>query len=76
VPDLQAHDAEHGTHYAATLAAWLDHPGEPRTAATLLHIHPNTLRYRMQKLPEIVDLDLADPVTRLATRLELRALGH
>ncbi|HEX6057298.1 MAG TPA: helix-turn-helix domain-containing protein [Intrasporangium sp.] len=76
VSELHAHDEEHGTAYAATVAAWLDHPGDPRTAATSLHVHPNTLRYRMQKLPEIVDLDLADPVTRLATRLELRALGH
>ena len=76
VGDLHAHDEEHGTAYAATVAAWLDHPGDPRTAATSLHVHPNTLRYRMQKLPAIVDLDLTDPVTRLATRLELRALGH
>ncbi len=76
VTDLHAHDEEHGTAYAATLAAWLDHPGDPRTAARSLHVHPNTLRYRMQKLPEIVDLDLTDPVTRLATRLELRTLGH
>ena len=75
VTDLHAHDEEHGTAYAATVAAWLDHPGDPRTAAASLHVHPNTLRYRMQKLPEIVDLDLTDPVTRLATRLELAALG-
>ncbi|HEX5970021.1 MAG TPA: helix-turn-helix domain-containing protein [Intrasporangium sp.] len=75
VTDLHAHDEDHGTAYAATLAAWLDHPGDPRTAAKSLHVHHNTLRYRMQKLPEIVDLDLTDPVTRLATRLELAALG-
>ncbi len=76
VAELRAHDEEHGTAYAATLAAWLDHPGDPKAAAKCVHVHPNTLRYRMRKLPEIVELDLADPVTRLATRLELRALGH
>lgn len=76
VAELHAHDEEHGTAYAATLAAWLDHPGDPKAAARSVHVHPNTLRYRMRKLPEIVDLDLADPVTRLATRIELRALGH
>jgi sugar diacid utilization regulator len=75
VADLYAHDKEHGSAYAATLAAWLDHPGDPQSAAKRVHVHPNTLRYRMQKLPEFVDLDLTKPVTRLAARIELRALG-
>jgi hypothetical protein len=76
VPDVQAHDTEHGTDYARTLAAWLDHPGDPRRAAELLHVHPNTLRYRMARLAEVVEIDLDDPETRLALRLQLRALGH
>ena len=76
VAEVHAHDEEHGTAYAATLAAWLDHPGDPRAAAARLHVHPNTLRYRMAHLPDVVDLDLDDPATRLATRLELAALGY
>lgn len=73
---LQEHDREHGSSYAATLAAWLDHPGDPRRASERLHVHPNTLRYRMQRLGDVVDVDLDDPETRLAFRLQLRALGH
>ncbi|HET8594304.1 MAG TPA: helix-turn-helix domain-containing protein, partial [Intrasporangium sp.] len=76
VATLRAHDGEQGTDYASTLAAWLDHPGDPRAAAARLHVHPNTLRYRMRRLTEVVDLDLEDPETRLALRLQLRALGH
>jgi sugar diacid utilization regulator len=72
--ELTAHDDEHGTMLAATLAAWLDHPGDPKAAARELHVHPNTLRYRMQRLP--LDADLTDPETRLALRLQLRSLGH
>lgn len=75
VTTLRSHDSEHGTDYLATLAAWLDHPGDPRAAARRVHVHPNTLRYRMQRLHDVVDLDLADPEARLALRLQLRSLG-
>ncbi|WP_083707417.1 PucR family transcriptional regulator [Intrasporangium flavum] len=76
VESLRLHDEEHGTAYLSTVAAWLDHPGDPRAAARAVHVHPNTLRYRMQRLSDVVDLDLHDPETRLALRLQLRALGH
>lgn len=76
VETLRAHDESHQTAYLETVAAWLDHPGDPRAAAAAVHVHPNTLRYRMQRLSDVVDLDLHDPETRLALRLQLRALGH
>jgi hypothetical protein len=77
VEALRRHDVEQGTDYLATLAAWLDHPGEPSRAARTLHLHPNTLRYRMGRLaalPELADVDLGDPLTRLALRLQLASL--
>ncbi len=76
VAGLREHDETHHTAYLETVAAWLDHPGDPRAAAARVHVHPNTLRYRMQRLSDVVDLDLHDPETRLALRLQLRALGH
>lgn len=57
-----------------TLAAWLDHPGDPRGAAAVLHVHPNTLRYRMRRISEVVgEQRLEDPAARLALQLQLRA---
>ncbi|MFM6848301.1 MAG: PucR family transcriptional regulator [Terrabacter sp.] len=76
VATIRDHDETHQTAYLETVAAWLDHPGDPREAAARLHVHPNTLRYRLQRLSDVVDLDLHDPETRLALRLQLRALGH
>jgi hypothetical protein len=73
---LRAHDEEHGTPYLATLAAWLDHFGDPQSAARLLRIHPNTLRYRLRKLEETVPVDLTSPRRRLALRLQLTAMGE
>lgn len=71
---LREHDERTGTAYLQTLTAWLDHPGEPGMAARALHVHPNTVRYRMQRMAELVELALPDPEVRLALQLQLRAL--
>ncbi|WP_295694284.1 PucR family transcriptional regulator [Lapillicoccus sp.] len=76
LPELAAHDAAHGTAYLATLAAHLDHPTEPTRAAGALHVHPNTLRYRLGRMAEVAPLTLDDPTMRLVLRLQLAALGH
>ncbi|MFF9123824.1 PucR family transcriptional regulator [Streptomyces sp. NPDC014889] len=73
---LRAHDEEHGTPYLTTLAAWLDHFGDPQSAARHLRVHPNTLRYRLRKLEEAVPLDLSSPRLRLALRLQLMAMDE
>lgn len=75
LPALVAHDRRHGTDYVATLAAWLDQRGDPKEAARQLHVHPNTLRYRMRRLAEVVPIDLESPRTRLALQIQLAALG-
>ncbi|MEU9507991.1 helix-turn-helix domain-containing protein [Micromonospora sp. NPDC048170] len=74
LPDLVAHDREHGTDYVATVAAWLDQQGDPKRAARQLHVHPNTLRYRLRRLTEVVAVDLESPRTRLALQIQLAAL--
>jgi hypothetical protein len=71
---LREHDAAHRSDYLRTLAAWLDHPGEPSRAARSIHVHPNTMRYRMARIADLAGLDLDDPVVRLATRLQLTAV--
>lgn len=71
---LTAHDEQAGTSYVDTLYEWLRHPGDPRAASKALRIHPNTLRYRMSKLVELVGVDLEDPDTRLALLVQLAAI--
>lgn len=60
---------------AATLGAWLDHPGDARACAAALHVHPNTVRYRLARLREDLAVDLDDPTVRLALALQVRAGG-
>jgi hypothetical protein len=78
LPLLRGHDERTGTDYLATLYEWLRHPGDPRAAGAALHVHPNTLRYRMRKITELLDetggVDLADPDVRLALLTQLVAL--
>jgi hypothetical protein len=56
-----------------TLAAWLDHPGRPREIARVLHLHHQTVRYRLARLRERLGDDLDDPRARFELRLALRA---
>lgn len=74
LPDLLAHDREHGTDYVATLAAWLDQWGDPRKTARHLHVHPNTLRYRLRRIADVAHIDMESPRARLALQIQLAAL--
>lgn len=58
---------------AATLLAWLDHAGDLRASAARLHVHPNTVRYRLGRVRAELGVDLTDPTVRLALTLQLRA---
>ncbi|MBB5874401.1 hypothetical protein F4553_007835 [Allocatelliglobosispora scoriae] len=44
-----------------TFGAWLDHRGSADATATVLHCHPNTVRYRLRRLEEYTGRSLADP---------------
>ena len=54
-----------------TLEAYFAAMGTMSEAARALHMHPNTLRYRLAKIAEILDVDLDDRETRLLLELEL-----
>lgn len=74
VQRLVEHDAERGTEYVTTLATFLAHYGEPKRAAQSLHIHPNTLRYRMKHITDLTGLDLTGTRLRLAIAIHLTSV--
>jgi hypothetical protein len=57
----------------ATLRAWLDHPGQVTRVAADLHVHPQTVRYRVAQLRELFGERLEDPEARFELALALRA---
>jgi DNA-binding PucR family transcriptional regulator len=58
---------------AETLRAYLDSFGDVAAAAQWLHVHPNTVRYRVRRIEEHLGSTLADPDARLLLSLSLRA---
>lgn len=68
---LEEYDQAKNAQFAATVAAWLDSFGDTDVAAEMLHVHPNTVRYRIRQLRELKLVNLDDPTTRLALLLHL-----
>ena len=67
-------DSSSGTAYIEALRAYFDSFGDYTAAASGLHIHPNTLRYRLRRAQEIAGVELDDPEERLALMLLLRLI--
>ncbi|HXA30469.1 MAG TPA: helix-turn-helix domain-containing protein [Candidatus Angelobacter sp.] len=58
--------------YVRTIDALFRHRGVLPDAALTLHLHPNTVRYRVDRIEELTGLRLADPQDRM--RLDLAAM--
>jgi hypothetical protein len=67
-------DSRGQTAYIEALATFLEAFGDYTAAAARLHVHPNTLRYRLRRAQELAGVRLDDPDDRLALMLLLRLL--
>ncbi len=68
---LVEHDRARNGSLVATLRAYLE-TGEQQQAAKRLRVHPNTLRYRLDRIREISGVELDDAETRLNLAVALR----
>lgn len=59
-----------------TLRAWLDHQGRIPDVAAALHVHPQTVRYRLNQLRERFGPALDDPNARFELALALRGTAR
>jgi len=63
---------------ASAAAAWWPpfeptlETGEQQAAARKMKIHPNTLRYRLDRIREVTGAELEEPETRLNLAVALR----
>lgn len=72
VEKLKQYDRENQTSMLETLETFLDAAGKANVTAQRLHIHINTLSYRLRRIEEIIRVDLENMNQRAALYLELK----
>ena len=71
---LRSIDKERGTEYFHTLKSWLlNERSIPKTSEALI-VHRTTLTYRLEKMRELIPIDLDDPKLRLYLLLSYHLL--
>ncbi|WP_322906846.1 PucR family transcriptional regulator [Paenibacillus sp. SGZ-1009] len=71
---LAAYDQEHNSNLLQTLAVFLDLDSDTKRAATHLHVHSNTLNYRLRRIAEVGGIDLTSMAEKVTLYLELKLL--
>lgn len=67
-----AADAGGGPELVKTLHIYLTNDRHLERAAAVLHVHPNTVRYRLMRAQQLLEVNLRDPDDRFLLELALR----
>jgi DNA-binding PucR family transcriptional regulator len=71
---LSVHEQEHKSEYLSTLACYFRENNSPQRASRILHVHPNTVAYRIKRIEEITGLRLDNYTDRLIAQVALEIL--
>jgi hypothetical protein len=71
---LLDYDTEHRTELVRTLSVYLHHLGSHKQSARMLHLHTNTVAYRIARIEAISGLDLGDPDDRLVAHVAVKII--
>lgn len=71
---LKKFDWENSTNYFESLCVYLQLMGNSKDASNALNIHRNTLLYRINKIEEILSIDLTNPDLFLRLLLSIRLI--
>lgn len=73
LPPLESVRPSSRDRLAETLLAWLQHQGQRQHVADSLHVHPQTVSYRLTQLRTLFGDELDDPAARFELEMALRA---
>jgi DNA-binding PucR family transcriptional regulator len=68
---LVADDRARDGSLLISVERYLDRFGDVRAAAGELHVHPNTLRYRIRRAEQVLGMRLDDPEDRLLLQIQI-----
>ena len=69
---LLDYDTQHRGELVRTLSVYLSHHGSHKQSARMLHLHTNTVAYRMARIETITGLNLSDPDDRLVAHVAVK----
>ncbi|MFE7744337.1 PucR family transcriptional regulator [Nocardia sp. NPDC057455] len=73
---LSDYDRKHSASLRDSVETYLREHGDVRAAAAALRVHPNTLRYRLRRVEDILGMNLDDPADRLLLEIQLALHRH
>jgi sugar diacid utilization regulator len=68
---VRTYDRRHHTQLGPTLHSYMAHRCNVSVTAKALHVHANTVAYRLRRVEELLDIDLSDPEAMLHMQLAL-----
>ena len=71
---LGGQEGQRGTELLATLACYFRENSRPQRTARSLHVHPNTVAYRIRRIQEITGLQLGSYRDRLMAQVALEII--
>ena len=74
IQNLLDYDKTHHTELLATLEAYLEESESMQKTAERLHIHTNTLSYRLKRIIEIMEVDFTIPSQKFMIYLDLKLI--
>jgi DNA-binding PucR family transcriptional regulator len=72
---VHEYDRRHQTRLGDTLHSFMSNRCNVSVTAKALHVHPNTVAYRLRRIEELLDVDLSDPQAMLHLQLALMIKG-
>jgi hypothetical protein len=71
---LRARARGNAAEYLATLGCYFRANNSPQRASQILHVHPNTVTYRVRRVEELTELDFGNYRDRLMAQVALEIL--